>query len=225
MPTSSDIIKVVLHWIGYGEEGTLSCYFQSAGSHSDALLANAAGNINTVMGSSTTPSTWSDLASLLTPQQQFDSITVYQYDTLPGTVTAQGEHGVTGQVGSGTLQGGLQDAVVVTTLTDEAGKSKRGRMYLPAHCVIKNTLTACLGNGQAARIAGIAGALLNDWADALASTLDASDPLSPVVYSPTHGYVTPITALRADNKTDTQRRRAFSLEPSETVTVPFSASS
>lgn len=220
--SAQDILKLVLHWSGYGEEGAVSFHFQSAGSHSDALLNNAVGNIDTQWGSDTAPSTWTQLTALLSQNQAYDELTLYQYDALPGKVSNIGRKAINHQgTASGTLTP-LQSCMVVGLKTAISSASTRGRVYMPAHTIPESNATALFASGQATAMATLVAKALTTAGAALAGTLNASSALSPVVYSPTKAFVTPVTAVTADNKPDIQRRRANKLQPTATASIPFS---
>lgn len=222
---AQDVIKLVLHWAGYGEEGTIGAYFQSAGSHSDSLLNNAAGNIVTNWETEDSPSLMAFLASLLAPAQAYDSLTLYQYNALPGKVSNIGRHALNV---AGTFQGSihpLQTSMVVGLHTDEAGARKRGRVYLPGHCRAVDAATALYQQNTITEASDQLAAVFNSAGASMAGTLNASDALALVVYSPTGGFVTPVTSLVCDNRPDVQRRRAASLEPTSTHSTNYSPSS
>lgn len=216
---AEDVLKVVFHWSGYGEEGAVSLWFQSAGSHSDTLLGNAAGNIDTQFGSNATPSLWSNLQDMLTTAQKWDEITVYQYNNLPGTVSNLGRVTVahTGHV-TGTISP-LQTSLCAQLHTGTAGASNRGRIYMPGHCLPVSAGNALVTSDNASLVAENVASMIGVTGNALSGTLDAADPLTAVVYSPTKGYVTPITSVIVDNRPDIQRRRANKLEPTSTAVV------
>ena len=213
---AQDIIKVVLHWSGYGEEGNIGWYYQSAGSHSSQLLTNAAGNIDTQLGTpSGSPTIWANLQALLTTAQTWDKVTVYQYDNLPGKVTDQGQVAVTHAGTGSTAAAPLQSCMVASLRTGLSGARNRGRTYMPAHTQI-GPVAPYFAAGQVNAMAGLVSSLLSGIGNALSGTLNASSPLAPVVYSPTGGFVTPITTVVVDNRPDIQRRRAAQLKASYT---------
>ena len=107
--------------------------------------------------------------------------------------------------GSVTMPGYV--ARVVSLLTDQPGRSRRGRIYLPS--------TGAGVNSGTGLFASVSGAMTN-LATILGSTsgyqstgyfFGGSEVAELCVVSSTHGYTTSVTSLRCDNKPDTQHGR------------------
>lgn len=94
----------------------------------------------------------------------------------------------------------LQTCLVVTLLTGNAGRSYRGRLYLPATCVTVMQGTHQLAGNTVDNLAG-------DWASFL-EAVDFNNCGKPSVVSPTRTSATAISALAIDTRLDVQRRRA-----------------
>lgn len=116
------------------------------------------------------------------------------------------------RVGSGAGNLPYQTSMVVTTLTGAAGRTARGRMYLPAHGAgfvgstpyWDGTLVSLMSSSVAAFFTGV-------------NTL-AGGLLSTVVLSQTRSSTRPIVDVRVDNKPDTQRRRANKQLATQSIT-------
>lgn len=119
------------------------------------------------------------------------------------------------KAGTSTFRAPLTTSFCVTTLTGRPGGSYRGRMYLPA-----------AGMPLDASHRFTAGSMTT-IVQALATWMGAGHTVGqygiPVVVSRTLGVATPITALRYDNKPDTQRRRANRQAAGPRVVVPVGA--
>lgn len=100
-----------------------------------------------------------------------------------------------------------QCCVVVTLLTAAAGRSAKGRVYLP---LLGNPILTDGRLGQAARVVSefsrFLSSTLSDWQALTGQTAERW-----VVASRTNGDINPITAVRVGNVIDTQRRRRSSL--------------
>jgi hypothetical protein len=219
MPVAN-LLKLVMHWTGYGEEGTLSWHFVgNAGSHSPSELAAAAGNAVHQWETERTPSSKTGFCALLEPDQSVDSVTLYEYASSAGPATALGEHSVTGWAGtSGAVGGPLACALVASIKTALAGPSYRGRQYFPAHALNVSGANMLYTSTQADAVALLAASMGPEAAEGISESLSIST-LEWAVYSPTKGLATVVTNLSVDNKPDTQRRREAQLAPSYTAVV------
>lgn len=214
----ANLLRTTIHWVGYGEEGTIGFYYSgSQSSHTGPTLTTAANDVLTAITG--TNGGYSDLANLLTTQQSIDKITVYEYANAPGHVTAMGSASPTGPANGSSMSAGLQQAIVVTLLTPQAGRSFRGRIYMPGHCKSPQLSTGQLTSGDTSTVATGAVRLGKTIRDALKSSL-AISTLTWVVWSPTRGVATGITSARCDSRVDTQRRRAAQQTPASSTTLP-----
>lgn len=218
MPVAN-ALKLVLHWSGYGEEGTLSWYFNgNAALHTPAQLQAAASAAVSNWGSVRTPSSKTQLLGLLSTQQKVDKVTLYEYASLPGPTSELGVAAVTGWNGTAQIATPLQSSMVATVLTQTAGASYRGRQYWPAHCVPIAAATATLSPTLVDTCASAASNMGAEAASAIATSLSIST-LRWAVYSPKRGIMTQVSTVSVDDKPDTQRRRAKSIKASYTKTV------
>lgn len=94
-----------------------------------------------------------------------------------------------------------QNAVVVSLRTDRAGRSYRGRSYLPGIGAGAMQTTGQMSAAQATTI-------VNAYADFLQAVKDSADGAPPIVCSPTRGAMTPLSYVQVDTRLDTQRSRA-----------------
>ena len=92
-------------------------------------------------------------------------------------------------------------AIVATLLTGRAGRSYRGRVYIPG-----TGATDASGNFTSALATGLATSVANFLSKAATRSLNGG-VFIPSVTSATRLENTPITRVRVDNVNDTQRRR------------------
>lgn len=139
------------------------------------------------------------IKALMSTDSTYDEIRLYGYPTGGPTATYVGAAPVTGGAGSGSGSGPLQQAMVMTLRTGLAGRSHRGRMYLPA-----------FGLNLSGHI--FASTPTSDAVEAVAAFLSAVNdafPGGPVcVVSQTLSTATAVTSVDADYRADVQRRRA-----------------
>jgi len=105
-----------------------------------------------------------------------------------------------------------QVAMVATLLTGLAGRSFRGRMYLPV--LAPPSTQAVVGDYTNTTVDSAAAAV-----DGLLDDAEAAYLGPAVVASPVASALTPITNIRVDSRCDTQRRRAASSLVDYTTTV------
>jgi hypothetical protein len=215
--TVPNLLRLVLHWSGYGEEGDIGAYFAHAPSlYTESELEAALTAIDSHMNTETTPSAWDLLKTRITASQSFDDLALYQYAAAPGPSNALA-HIVPPNGGAGTGAPGhpLQVSAVASIGTGSASRRKRGRMYLPGHCT---ALGADLQFTQA-ECNSLRDAATNYLASALAglrASLAGGDVIRHVVFSPTGGLSTDSTSVIVDSRPDIQRRRANKQEIART---------
>ena len=107
-------------------------------------------------------------------------------------------------------------ARVVTLRTARAGRSYRGRMYLPYNGVAFSA-GGVLWASDATTLASVKTFITTTTSNVLGDL--AGTTAGPVIYSPTAGAHEPVTSLTMDNKADTQRGREKSITPTVTDTV------
>lgn len=126
----------------------------------------------------------------------------YCYPTGGPTATFIGSYDTpTARVGAAVNHNPNQVAIVLTTRTGLAGRSHRGRMYLPATGAPLET------DGQLAQV--ILGYLTDAWALAFTDWNAASDG-KIVVVSAHLGTATQVSSVTMDSRFDIQRSRAKS---------------
>lgn len=215
-----NLLKLVLHWKGLGEEGTLSWHFLgNQALHTPAQLQAAAGAVVTNWGSVRTPSSKTQLLGKLWVTQSVDLVTLYEYASAPGKASDLGSTVPSGWTGTNASQAGpLQTSIVATLKTAQAGASYRGRQYFPGHCIPVTNTAGCASSTDVNTIAQLAANMGPEAASAIATSLSIST-LQWVVFSPTKGAATVINGVRVDSKLDTQRRREANLKADYTTTV------
>lgn len=116
----------------------------------------------------------------------------------------------TGGAVAGTLTGDIlppQIAIVVTLRTAQAGRSFRGRVYLPGFAEGTNSAAgvSTAGTAPVGFITALKAALVTSGLDLGVLSRPAPDALPPRA-----GFITPVTAIvMRDTVWDTQRRRAI----------------
>lgn len=186
-----------------GEEWSTGFWMNDTGV-TDGSLAEALANIISGTLSATDSSgamqilgsnLWSAGVSWLTTR-------VYAYVTGGTKADFIGQYNLPSPiVGSGVPSLPNQASMVLTTLTGRAGRSYRGRMFLPVN---KAALTAD-GNMQQSDVNVVVGG----WATGF-SDINTSDTGRIVLVSSKLDAATAITAVAADTRVDTQRSRAKS---------------
>lgn len=131
-----------------------------------------------------------------------DRVLGYVYDD-GGVLVEQAASTLSPVQGAGTQVQPNQCAVVVSLLTGQAGRSRRGRIYVPwlASGLTAGRLVAAQVTAAADRAAVLA-VEARDWGFG-GPTLSGE----LVVASATYGYNTPVTQIRVGNVMDTQQRR------------------
>lgn len=198
MPTHVPAHKIILEGhIGSGEIFATGFWAQS-GTTIDAVTL--AGNVISALGATGTggTTTLAKLKNLLATADGWDRVRVYNY--LSGSLVAASSAigTISGGTGAQSRSGAYQDALVVTLQTGQAGRSHRGRMYLP--------FAGGAGSNGEAITSQVDGAC-NAVGD-LMSQLHITYGVQAVVYSQTLDQANVVTALKCDSKIDTQRRRA-----------------
>lgn len=136
-----------------------------------------------------------------------------------GALVASGAASMAAVAGTGGSPMPNYVARCVTLLTNQPGRSRRGRVYLPAN---GDTVTAATGLNTtiSAQLTNLASLFsTSSGAQSTGYFFGGSEVASFVVVSATHGYTTHITSLRADNKPDTQHGRENKLVPTITDSV------
>jgi hypothetical protein len=153
-------------------------------------------------GTSTPSSLWNVLKAFLDPSVTLDNVTVYSY---PAGGTDAAAIGVsTGAAHVGTTASGIgpnQVAMCVSLLTPAAGRSQRGRMFLPIGLA---AISGGTGFFTTTAITNISTALATKFVDFQAS----SPPWIASVVSQLHTSSLPISSVSIDSRPDVQRRRA-----------------
>lgn len=139
--------------------------------------------------------------SIISNDTAYTEVRGYFYGDTSGKATHTGSAPITG--GGGTSAGfncPLQTCMVMTLRTGYAGRSNRGRMYLPANGI--NLGTDHLYGSAALQ------SLVIEFAAFLSDVITDGSIGAPVVVSRTESAYQTITAVDADYRPDIQRRRA-----------------
>jgi hypothetical protein len=181
-----------------GEEFAWSVWCDEAPSDQAATQSQAdafANDFNVAAATTGNPN------ALIDSDSGYDTVTVYSYLTSSGRATHIAEASIAraGTGSSGVLPN--QAALVVTLLTDNAGRRSRGRVYLPC-----NGLDLATGQAAGGTVTNVA-----TWFANFLTALNGDLGDQHVVVLSQVGEVsTPITSTRVDSKIDTQRRRSKS---------------
>jgi hypothetical protein len=153
----------------------------------------------------------SRLATLLGTADGYDRVRVYQYNGGTDRAASVAIAGITGGTGQNSRAAEYQQAMVISLKTATAGRSGRGRMYLPcAPSVATNGLfTNSLVDSGVTAIGDLFGYIKNNF---------SANAGRAVVWSHTQDAVYPVTSVQGDNKPDVQRRRAGRIQSSYTKT-------
>lgn len=195
----ADTIRAVCHLSYLGEEATNTWHFRVPPLGS---FPAAAGLINTEL------ETFYDAAivapnrgigSLRSGSSVLDRITFYDLRTVPYPVPLVFVHNTAGTNGNATLP--LSVAMVISLRTSVAGRSGRGRIYIP-HIAV-NIMSGTTGNFVTANVT----LAMNSLVD-LATRINTADPaLSIAVLSTVHGVSRDVIQVVVNSLPDTQRRR------------------
>ena len=198
MAIMNDVFRVSVIGNGPGAEQFDVSFWMSLGAPTTAAAANTmAGQIRDAWVTSAAAN-W---RSLLSNDQTYREVRLYSYPNGGPTASVIGSAPIVTGGGIGTLNGPLQQCVVVTLRTAFAGRRYRGRMYLPAAGVSPGTghvLVSTVPTGLVAATANFFNAC-----NAIATVGDVA-----VVSQVGAGMSNKVTELRVDDKVDIQRRRA-----------------
>lgn len=162
---------------------------------------------------STTASGSAQLKSIASSSANLDKVRTYYYPGSATVAAVVGESTQTSIPGTGGRTQPAQSAIVCSLLTGLAGRSNRGRVYLPNG----TTPTDANGTFSTSLAAPIAQSLAN-FLSAIRTASAFGGTIVPIVDSST-GADYPITVVRCDNVTDTQRRRRDKITPTVTAAV------
>lgn len=128
-----------------------------------------------------------------------DHITVQDLRTTPYFTRVVGTPSATGGNTSAALP--YQVAAVLSLHTTHAGRSGRGRMFLPGFCEDSNDLTGSIEPATKTAILAFGAALM-------ALTSEAGEDVTWSVLSRLNANIYPIDSVTCDSRWDIQRRRA-----------------
>lgn len=196
------VVHVILHGTAPGGEIWETGFWMSNTGVTDASLANALANIIAgTLSASDDSGAMLALANLAwSAYTTWTSVRVYGYTGGSNKAAFVGEYTLTTPInGSGNPTVPNQVCVVLTLRTDLAGRSHRGRMYLP--------LSKFDASPSAQLTAGFCASVAGYWATAFGD-INKSDTGRIVVVSSLLGAYTPVTVVSMDTRLDIQRSRA-----------------
>lgn len=193
-----------LAWTGKltgGDIWNISFWFRPsvAGAHVPSTNADAATALAQLTSGTAFTTARGAIMGCMRSGELLTGYTLYCYPNGGPTATAIAASTVNvGGLGSGNPLP-VQIARAVTTLTGQAGRSFRGRFYIPATGLQITAGDLQFTDNGATLLSGVAGWLVdqrtsNSWNACVVSTVRSTS--------------TPITQLRTDSRPDVQRRRA-----------------
>lgn len=201
-----EVVKGVVE--GSTGPDTWSCgfYAQCAGAVTAAQLDALCGAWDSDNKSEESPNAYVQIAGANAAGTSIDRISTYYYPELPGKASEVAERAVS-QDGQATGHyAPLQQAIVVTLNTNQAGRRKRGRIYTPASGVPMDA-SHSIGQGEMDAVAAAWAAMMGNFLDAVRAN-GGGDTARIVVASVAGGYTTEVTGLSIDSRPDVVRARA-----------------
>lgn len=160
--------------------------------------------------------TLTELCTLLYTDSGYDEVRVYSYPTGGPSASYIGTAAIGSGTGTGTSAMPLQQCMVATLRTGLAGRSHRGRMYLPASG--RGLDTGHVFNST------VTSAVCTALADFLSAVNGLGSTNNVAVVSQTLTQATTVVEVTVDQRPDIQRRRAnrqsTGTMASEAVTIP-----
>lgn len=175
--------------------------------------------MNTLIGhiSTSFQTFWTTLKARNQPGVDARSVSAYFYRN--GQLALQSNAGFAAVAGTASALQPVFVSRVVTLLTARAGRSYRGRCYLP-YTGTNLSGSTNLWNSDSTTLTAMQ-TLINQTTSNVLGDL-AGTTAGPVIYSNTTGSHEPVTSIRMDNKPDTQRGREGRLAATlfDTATIP-----
>ena len=140
----------------------------------------------------------SAIQAILSTDCTYDKVTLYAYPDGGTKAVYVAEADISGGGGNGSATAPLTQSLVVTLRTGFAGRSRRGRVYLPA-CGIEASSGHIFPTTATNNAINAVAAFFSDV---------GSDVAPVVVASTVTGQRYPVTAVDGDYKPDVQRRRS-----------------
>lgn len=214
MPVSGDMIK----WNILGDIATSQTWsvgiwssVATTGTPTAANLDSALTNVTTLLGNF-----WASFAAFNAATLRWTGLSAYFYPSGATHATLIAKHTLTPQLGSGTAYHSPRTSLVVSLLTGAAGRSRRGRIYVPfTAATVQSTLQAPTATcDTVAAGAGAMGSALN------AVSLGGPWGNGPWnLRSDKLGASFPISQASVNSKLDTQRRREDKIAAAYTKVV------
>lgn len=180
----------------------------------NTTAANSLSAFNTVVWSASS----NGLKSGNTSDTTLSNSKLYFYDG--GLLTVDGAASITPVAGTGTSAHPGYVASVCSLLTDYPGRSKRGRLYLPATGMgILTTTSQWASSTLTHGIVDNMRLFLQNGG--IAPSWDGTAGIHPVIMSMSLGSITDVTGLRMDSLPDTQHGRTRRLVATDTYAVAY----
>lgn len=201
MAIPAGVVRVVLHGNLPGGEIWETGFWMDQTGVTNASLADALAEI--IAGTLNANDESGALAQMAlefwSQGMNWTEVRVYGYPTGGPRAAFVGQFTLAAPVaGSGTNQFPNQVALVLTLNSGQAGRSFRGRMYIP------------MGKGALDNMAELSPQLLSDFVTTwrtFFSDVNVSATGRFVIVSATRSVATPLSAVKADSRLDIQRRR------------------
>jgi hypothetical protein len=186
-----------------GEQWQFGIWFQGNLPTSNAAAAVASDLEMTNEAGSGTSSVWNVLKAFVPPSISLTSVRVDSYNSGGPSVAFSGQstHAAVPGTASTTQLLPNQVALCLSLISNTAGKSGRGRIYLPVS-VVSGIYSLNNGLFVSAGLTSLLTALRQKFQDYAAAGQVA------VVVSRLHTIAHPVAVVRADTRPDIQRRRA-----------------
>jgi len=208
MAIPANVARIALVGTQAGEDVFETGFWVAGLPIASAAEANeAAADVKAAIVASTFPAAFENLVNITTV---IDQVRVYAYPAGGPTATWIGAAAY-GLAGTKPVVLPLQVACCMTLNTGMAGRSKRGRMYLPANAVGVSDVSHLTATPVNAARVGLA--------DAMSRINDIGDFVQCVVVSQTLSSFAPIVSVSSDLKPDIQRRRANAVVAAKTTTA------
>lgn len=189
------------HWLGVSTTGTPTA------SDLDAWLAG----LDSIIGT-----WWTAIKPFNAPTVQYDATALYFVPSGSSAATLTSLRPQTPVVGTGAAYTSPRNSLVVSILTGHAGKSFRGRAYVPYTGQGASTNMQA-ANGTVDAYANAHKALADSLRSYAVGSVWGNSPI--YIRSEKLGIATPTTTIRVDSLIDTQRRREDKIGAAYSKTV------
>lgn len=203
MAIPADVVRLALFGTLVGGEIWNTNVWARPVVYPDPVVPDDEDSAQTLLNNFTTGTEWgaflNSLLALQRPGDSIDGAKLYSYRTGGPAATVIAEKAITGP-GTGSSSHPNQVCRVLTLRSAFAGRSRRGRMYLPAAgAVIAQSTGLFSDNGQT---------LVNNTANLFKHWANLTDAYYASIVSQTLGSAVSVIQVDTDQRADIQRRRA-----------------